>query len=273
MDINPDSLRELLSGEAEKERRAYKRGTLAIVVLSAVALIWLSISSYHVVRLEQRASTINAQIESSTAELADLRKKITQANMDLAAVLPKALELGEVKENLSQAEAALQTIARGTDNPRQQAETTLGKISDPPKPIERLPVVVPGPATTSFLMAIEDVFSIQGRGTVVTGRVQRGKLKVGDEVEIVGMQPTKKTVVTGVEMFRKLLDEALPGDNVGLLLRGIERKDVERGQVVSTPGSIGAHTKFKAEIEMLATDKGGRSKPFIHRCHRLGHPS
>jgi elongation factor Tu len=114
-----------------------------------------------------------------------------------------------------------------------------------------------------FMMAIEDVFSISGRGTVVTGRIDRGIIKVGEEVEIVGIRPTSKTVVTGVEMFRKLLDQGQAGDNVGCLLRGIEREGVERGQVLAKPGSITPHTNFKAEVYVLTKDEGGRHTPFF----------
>ena len=114
-----------------------------------------------------------------------------------------------------------------------------------------------------FLMPIEDVFSISGRGTVVTGRMERGIIKVGDEVEIVGIRPTAKTVCTGVEMFRKLLDEGRAGDNVGLLLRGTKRDEVERGQVISKPGSIQPHTKFEAEVYVLSKEEGGRHTPFF----------
>jgi elongation factor Tu len=114
-----------------------------------------------------------------------------------------------------------------------------------------------------FLMPIEDIFSISGRGTVVTGRVEQGKVKVGEEVEIVGIRPTVKKVVTGVEMFKKLLDEGQAGDNVGLLLRGTERKDVERGQVIAKPGSITPHTKFKGEVYILTKEEGGRHTPFF----------
>ena len=115
-----------------------------------------------------------------------------------------------------------------------------------------------------LLMAIEDVFSISGRGTVVTGRIERGKVKVGDEIELVGVHPDiKKTVVTGVEMFRKILDEGLAGDNVGLLLRGIEKKDVERGMVVAAPGSITPHTNFKATVYILKKEEGGRHTGFV----------
>jgi elongation factor Tu len=115
----------------------------------------------------------------------------------------------------------------------------------------------------TFLMPVEDVFSISGRGTVVTGRVERGIIKVGDEVEIVGLRETAKTVCTGVEMFRKLLDEGRAGDNVGLLLRGTKREEVERGQVVAKPGSITPHTKFAAEIYVLSKEEGGRHTPFF----------
>jgi elongation factor Tu len=112
-------------------------------------------------------------------------------------------------------------------------------------------------------MPIEDVFSISGRGTVVTGRVERGIVRVGEEVEIVGIKPTVKTVVTGVEMFRKLLDQGMAGDNIGALLRGTKREDVERGQVLAKPGSITPHTKFKAEAYILTKEEGGRHTPFF----------
>ena len=114
-----------------------------------------------------------------------------------------------------------------------------------------------------FLMPIEDVFSISGRGTVVTGRIERGVVKVGDEVEIVGIKDTTKTIVTGVEMFRKLLDAGEAGDNIGALLRGTKREDVERGQVLAAPGSITPHTKFKAEAYILTKEEGGRHTPFF----------
>jgi len=115
-----------------------------------------------------------------------------------------------------------------------------------------------------FIMPVEDIFSISGRGTVVTGRVERGIVKVGDEVEIIGIRPTVKKVVTGVEMFKKLLDQGQAGDNVGLLLRGTERKDVERGQVIAKPGSITPHTKFRAEVYVLTKEEGGRHTPFFN---------
>ena len=114
-----------------------------------------------------------------------------------------------------------------------------------------------------FLLPIEDVFSISGRGTVVTGRVERGVLKVGDEVEIVGIKPTQKTTVTGVEMFRKLLDQGEAGDNIGALLRGTKREEVERGQVLAAPGTITPHTKFEAEVYVLTKEEGGRHTPFF----------
>jgi elongation factor Tu len=115
-----------------------------------------------------------------------------------------------------------------------------------------------------FLMPVEDVFSISGRGTVATGRVERGIVKVGEEVEIVGIRPTQKTTVTGVEMFRKLLDEGRAGDNIGALLRGVKREEIERGQVLAKPGSITPHTKFKAEAYVLTKEEGGRHTPFFN---------
>jgi elongation factor Tu len=115
-----------------------------------------------------------------------------------------------------------------------------------------------------FLLPVEDVFTISGRGTVVTGRVERGKVKVGEEVEIVGIRPTQKTVCTGVEMFRKLLDEGEAGDNIGVLLRGTKRDDVERGQVLAKPGSITPHTKFKSQVYILTKEEGGRHTPFFN---------
>jgi elongation factor Tu len=119
------------------------------------------------------------------------------------------------------------------------------------------------PKDQPFLMPIEDVFSISGRGTVVTGRIERGVVKVGEEIEIVGIKATEKTTCTGVEMFRKLLDQGEAGDNVGVLLRGTKREDVERGQVLAAPGSITPHTGFKAEAYILTKDEGGRHTPFF----------
>ncbi len=131
-------------------------------------------------------------------------------------------------------------------------EAVDATIPQPERPIDK-----------PFLMPIEDVFSIEGRGTVVTGRVERGIIKVGEEVEIVGLRPTTKTVCTGVEMFRKLLDEGRAGDNIGALLRGTKREDVERGQVLAKPGTITPHTKFKAEAYVLTKEEGGRHTPFF----------
>jgi elongation factor Tu len=119
------------------------------------------------------------------------------------------------------------------------------------------------PVDKPFLMPIEDVFSISGRGTVVTGRIERGIVKVNDEVEIIGIKATQKTICTGVEMFRKLLDEGMAGDNVGVLLRGTKREEVERGQVLAKPGSITPHTKFEAEVYVLSKEEGGRHTPFF----------
>jgi len=132
---------------------------------------------------------------------------------------------------------------------------------------EALDTYIPEPKRAidgAFLMPIEDVFSISGRGTVVTGRVERGVVKVGEEIEIVGIKPTVKTICTGVEMFRKLLDQGQAGDNVGILLRGTKREEVERGQVLAKPGSITPHTKFEAEVYVLSKEEGGRHTPFFN---------
>jgi len=134
------------------------------------------------------------------------------------------------------------------------------------KLVDALDAYIPEPKRDidkPFLLPVEDVFSISGRGTVVTGRVERGIVKVGEEIEIVGIRPTQKTTCTGVEMFRKLLDEGRAGDNVGVLLRGTKRDEVERGQVVCKPGSITPHTKFEAEVYVLSKEEGGRHTPFF----------
>ena len=134
------------------------------------------------------------------------------------------------------------------------------------KLVDALDSYIPEPVRTidkPFLMPVEDVFSISGRGTVVTGRIERGIIKVGDEIEVVGIRDTQKTTVTGVEMFRKLLDQGQAGDNAGLLLRGLKRDDVERGQVLAKPGTITPHTDFEAEVYVLSKDEGGRHTPFF----------
>jgi elongation factor Tu len=141
----------------------------------------------------------------------------------------------------------------GENSVRELMDAVDKHIPQPDRPVDK-----------PFLMPIEDVFSISGRGTVVTGRVERGKVKVGEEIEIVGFKPTEKKVVTGVEMFRKLLDEGVAGDNIGVLLRGVEKTDVERGQVLAKPGSITPHTKFKGEVYILSKEEGGRHTPFFN---------
>jgi elongation factor Tu len=140
----------------------------------------------------------------------------------------------------------------GHDSVLKLMESVDSYIPQPERPVDQ-----------PFLMPVEDVFSISGRGTVATGRVERGAIKVGEEVEIVGLRPTAKTTVTGVEMFRKLLDQGQAGDNIGALLRGTKREDVERGQVLCKPGSVKPHTKFKAEAYILTKDEGGRHTPFF----------
>jgi elongation factor Tu len=186
---------------------------------------------------------------------------------------PELLELVEleVRELLSAYEfpgddipivmgSALKALEHGC------ADTECAECGSIYKLMEAVDTYIPEPVRVidkPFLMPVEDVFSISGRGTVATGRVERGIIKVGDEIEIVGIRDTHKTVVTGVEMFRKLLDQGQAGDNVGLLLRGIKRDDIERGQVVVIPGSIKPHTKFKGEIYILAKEEGGRHTPFF----------
>jgi elongation factor Tu len=147
-----------------------------------------------------------------------------------------------------------------------EGDTTALGIGSVVKLVAEMDRYIPQPERDTekpFLMPIEDVFSISGRGTVVTGRVERGRVKVGEEVEIVGLRDTQKTTCTGVEMFRKLLDEGQAGDNIGVLLRGTKRDDVERGQVLSKPGSITPHTKFEAEVYVLSKEEGGRHTPFF----------
>jgi elongation factor Tu len=146
-------------------------------------------------------------------------------------------------------------------DPSEMGEGSVGKL------LEALDSYIPQPqrdVDKPFLMPVEDVFSISGRGTVATGRIERGKVKVGEEVEVVGIKATAKTVVTGVEMFRKILDEGQAGDNVGCLLRGIKREEIERGQVLAKPGSITPHTRFEAEAYVLTKEEGGRHTPFFN---------
>jgi elongation factor Tu len=150
--------------------------------------------------------------------------------------------------------------ALGALNGEAQWEATVDKL------MAEVDSYIPTPQRDTekpFLMPVEDIFTIQGRGTVATGRIERGKVKVNESVEIIGIRDTRTTVVTGVEMFKKLLDEGTAGDNVGLLLRGVERRDVERGQVIAKPGSITPHTKFRAEAYVLTKEEGGRHTPFF----------
>jgi elongation factor Tu len=158
------------------------------------------------------------------------------------------------------------TVVRGSAT--KALEGDQGEFGEPSiqKLMDALDKDIPTPKRLTdqpFLMAVEDVFSITGRGTVATGRVERGKIKVGDPVEIVGITPTGKSVVTGLEMFRKLLDDAQAGDNVGILLRGIEKNQVQRGQVIAAPGSITPHARFKGKLYVLTKEEGGRHTPFF----------
>jgi len=176
-------------------------------------------------------------------EVRELLKKYQFPGDDIPVIRGSALGAMEKPEDAKAAECIWKLM-----------EAVDSYIPTPPRPVDK-----------PFLMPIEDIFTITGRGTVVTGRVERGIVKVGEEVEIVGMQEaTQKSVVTGVEMFRKLLDEGRAGDNIGALLRGIDKDAVERGQVLAKPGSIKGHKKFKAEVYVLTKDEGGRHTPFFN---------
>jgi len=189
--------------------------------------------------------------------------KVDVADKDLVELVEM-----EVRELLSKYEfpGDKVTIVRGSAT--KALEGDQGELGEPSiqRLMDALDKDVPEPKRMTdqpFLLAVEDVFSITGRGTVATGRVERGTVKVGENVEIVGIKDTQKTVVTGIEMFRKLLDDARAGDNVGILLRGIEKAQIERGQVICAPGSIKPHTKFKAKLYVLTKEEGGRHTPFF----------
>jgi len=175
-------------------------------------------------------------------EVRELLKKYNFPGDDIPIVRGSALAANEKPEDAQAAECIWKLM-----------EAVDGYIPTPPRPVDK-----------PFLMPIEDIFTITGRGTVVTGRVERGVVKVGDEAEIVGIRETRKTVVTGVEMFRKLLDEGQAGDNVGCLLRGVDKDEVERGQVLAKPGSITPHKKFRAEVYVLTKEEGGRHTPYFN---------
>jgi elongation factor Tu len=181
-------------------------------------------------------------IELVEMELRELLDKYEYPGDDLPIIQGSALKALEEPEN-EEAAKCVWDLMDAIDN----------YIPEPHRDIDK-----------PFLMPVEDVFSISGRGTVATGRVERGKVKVGDEIEIVGIRKTVKTTCTGVEMFRKLLDEGQAGDNIGALLRGVKREDIERGQVLAAPGSITPHTKFKAECYILGKEEGGRHTPFFN---------
>jgi elongation factor Tu len=178
-------------------------------------------------------------IELVEADIRELLKKYQYPGDEVPIIKVSALK---ALEGDAEAEKGILELMKAVDD----------YIPDPKRDTEK-----------PFLMSVEDVFSISGRGTVVTGRVERGSLKVNEEIEIVGLKETKKSVVTGLEMFRKTLDETQAGDNVGILLRGVEKDDVERGQVLAKPGSVTPHTKFEAEVYILSKEEGGRHTPFF----------
>ena len=193
---------------------------------------------------------------------------LNKADMVDDAELLELVEL-EIRELLTKYEFPGDDVPIVTGSALKALEGGEGELGEPAllKLMEAVDTYIPQPerdVDKPFIMPVEDVFSISGRGTVATGRVERGKVKVGEEVEIVGMKPTAKTVVTGVEMFRKILDEGMAGDNVGCLLRGTKREEIARGQVLAKPGSITPHTKFKAEAYILTKEEGGRHTPFFN---------
>ncbi len=176
------------------------------------------------------------------AEIRELLNKYEFPGDESVIIRGSALKALEAKSTDDEAAKPIMELAKALDE----------KIPDPVRDTEK-----------SFLMPVEDVFSIEGRGTVVTGRVERGKAKINEEVEVIGIRPTQKTVITGIEMFNKSLDEALAGDNAGILLRGLKKEDVERGQVIAKPGSVTPHTEFDAEVYILTKEEGGRHTPFF----------
>lgn len=200
-----------------------------------------------------------------------------QVNVPAVVVFLNKTDMVNDKEILDLVEMEVRELLKKYDYPGDKVPVIKGSAlkaiegdADAEKAIEDLLAAVdeyvPEPVRDidkPFLMPVEDVFTIQGRGTVVTGRVERGKLQVNEEIEIIGLKASKKTIVTGIEMFRKSLDDAQAGDNVGLLLRGVEKTDVERGQVIAKPGSVTPHTEFEAEIYVLTKEEGGRHTPFF----------
>jgi len=190
-------------------------------------------------------------------DLVDDPELIDLVEMEIRELLSKYNYPGD-KVPIIRGNALSASKATSADDPACKPIAELMKALDEfiPEPVR--------PIDQPFLMPIEDVFSIEGRGTVVTGRVERGIVKVGEEIEIVGLRPTQKTVATGVEMFRKTLDEGRAGDNIGVLLRGTKKEDVERGQVVAKPGSITPHTEFTGEVYVLSKEEGGRHTPFFN---------
>jgi elongation factor Tu len=176
------------------------------------------------------------------SEIRDLLTKYEFPGKDTPIIKGSALKALEAKDVNDKYVQAILELAKALDN----------YIPEPVREIDK-----------PFLMAIEDIFSIEGRGTVVTGRIDRGKIKLAEEIEIVGLRPTQKTTVTGIEMFNKSLDEGIAGDNTGILLRGLKKEDVERGQVLAKPGSITPHTDFDGEVYILTKEEGGRHTPFF----------
>ena len=203
-----------------------------------------------------------------------------QVGVPAMVVFMNKVDMVDDKELVDLVEAEIRELLKKYDFPGDETPIIRGSAlkalnatsadSEEAKPIlelmKYLDEYIPEPKRETdkpFLMPVEDIFSIEGRGTVVTGRIERGKIKVNEEVEVVGLKPTAKTVVTGIEMFQKLLDEGLAGDNVGLLLRGLKKEDIERGQVIAKTGSVTPHTEFEAEVYILSKEEGGRHTPIF----------
>jgi len=238
-----DYIKNMITGAAQMDG--------AILVVSALDSVMPQTREH--VLLARQVGLQNIVVALNKCDAVDDPEMLDLVEMEVRELLSKYKFPGDTA-------AVVQVAAFPALNGEPKWEESIGKL------IDALDAKVPDPVRDTdkpFLMAIEDVFSIKGRGTVVTGRIERGIIKTGEEVEIIGFRDTRKTTVTGVEMFRKLLDEGRAGDNVGVLLRGIEKTDVERGQILCKPGSVAPHKKFEGEVYVLKKEEGGRHTPFF----------
>jgi elongation factor Tu len=238
-----DYIKNMITGAAQMDG--------AILVVSALDSVMPQTREH--VLLARQVGLQNIVVALNKCDAVDDAEMLDLVEMEVRELLSKYKFPGDTA-------AVVQVAAFPALNGEPKWEESIGKL------IDALDAQIPDPIRDTdkpFLMAIEDVFSIKGRGTVVTGRIERGIVKTGEEVEIIGFRDTRKTTVTGVEMFRKLLDEGRAGDNVGVLLRGIEKNDVERGQILCKPGSVSPHKKFEGEVYVLKKEEGGRHTPFF----------